>query len=64
MTAPRTDERNEDGRYVCTKEHPWTPDKGHAIRPDAVDDGGCYEGCCDDYRCPNCGTKWRTEHSA
>ena len=49
-------------RYVCTKEAPWTPDKGEPVQhPDAVDDGECSSGCCDYYRCPNCGLRFRVE---
>lgn len=25
------------------------------------DDGGCSEGCCDDYKCLKCGTRVRVE---
>lgn len=57
-------EKDADGRHVCTKEDPWTPAKSdRAVHPDASTFGdGCYEGCCDDYRCPNCGVEWRKEH--
>lgn len=27
----------------------------------AVDDGECPEGCCDDYKCVDCGHTWRVE---
>lgn len=27
----------------------------------AVCVGGCSEGCCDDYKCPACGRRWRIE---
>jgi len=45
-------------RYVCTKDHPWTSDKGRAIHPDAIylkdkDYGDGDNVSC--YRCPNCG---------
>lgn len=26
-----------------------------------VGDGGCNEGCCDDWKCPGCGKLIRTE---
>lgn len=29
--------------------------------PNAESVGSCYEGCCDDYRCPDCGTEFRVE---
>ena len=50
-------------RYVCTKENPWTKDKGMACHPDAVDVGTCSEGCCDDYLCPWCKLKFRVENA-
>jgi len=31
------------------------------VHPNAVDVGTCYEGCCDKYRCPDCGTTWKEE---
>jgi hypothetical protein len=46
-------------RYKCTKENPWTKDKGnYAEHPDAVylndeDHGG--GDCVACYNCPNCG---------
>ncbi len=54
---------NEHGRFVCTKDDPWTKEKhaGRVVHPDAKCVGECYEGCCDDYRCPNCGATWRVE---
>lgn len=30
--------------------------------PDAVYAGGCSEGCCDYYRCPDCGKRWKVEY--
>jgi hypothetical protein len=44
-------------RYVCTKDHPWTSDKGRAIHPDAIylkdkDYGDGDNVAC--YHCPNC----------
>ena len=48
-------------RYICTKESPWMPDKGRAEHPDAVDIGECSDGCCDKYRCPNCGLTFMCE---
>lgn len=48
--------------YVCTEAAPWTPDKGTpAQHPDATDDGECSEGCCDYWRCPHCGLRFKTE---
>jgi hypothetical protein len=49
-------------RYVCTKDNPWDQSKGTpAQHPDAVDDGECWEGCCDYYKFPNCGLRFRVE---
>lgn len=31
------------------------------FHPNAVSTGSCYEGCCDYYKCPDCGTEWREE---
>lgn len=43
-------------RFVCTKENPWTPDKGRAQHPDAEylgdSDLGDYSEA--EYKCPNC----------
>jgi len=33
----------------------------HYSHPNALSDGGCSEGCCDDYYCPDCGTSFRVE---
>lgn len=53
---------NEANRYECTKDAPWKPEYGRrANHPDARDDGECYEGCCDFYKCPNCGLRFRVE---
>lgn len=50
-----------DDRYTCTAEAPWTPEKGRSLHPDAKTDGECFDGCCDFYKCPNCGLRWRQE---
>lgn len=50
-------------RYTCTKESPWTPEKSErAMHPDAAHDGECYFGCCDWFKCPNCGLRFRVEY--
>ena len=50
-------------RYICTKEAPWSEDKGRAIHPDAklqydkyngLTGGGDYSR----YECPNCGLRF------
>ena len=51
--------KRTDERHVCTKEDPWTPEKGdRAVHPEG---DGCYDGCCADYLCPVCGHRWRSE---
>ena len=49
--------------FICTAERPMPmPAPGGAwLHPEAKCVGGCSEGCCDDYRCPACGVKWRSE---
>jgi hypothetical protein len=50
--------------YICTKEAPWTPDKGTPVQhPDAKHVGTCHEGCCDRYECPHCGKIWQQENA-
>ena len=53
-------------RYICTKESPWTKDKGRAVHPDAHEIPGSQENrwpsgdtvwCC----CPHCGHAWPEE---
>lgn len=54
--------RDADGRYICTRETPWSHSiPGRVVHPDAVDDGECFDGCCDYWKCPNCGHRWKTE---
>lgn len=49
-------------RYVCTADAPWTHDKGTPVQhPDAKDDGECADSCCDFYKCPHCGLRFRVE---
>ena len=53
-------------RFICTKETPWTKDKGRAIHPDAIYQpeldrdygGGEYT---ETYKCPNCGITFEVE---
>lgn len=53
------------GRHICTKEDPWTPEKGsRSTHPDAEYlfdrdfGGGEY---CEKYRCPHCGHSFYVE---
>lgn len=59
------DIRFDGDRRVCHEGDPWTPEKGREHRmwchPESDDDGGCSEGCCDDYRCRVCGKRYRIE---
>jgi hypothetical protein len=48
-------------RYICTKDNPWTPDKGFAVHPDANDIGESSDSCFDKYHCPNCNLYFRVE---
>lgn len=49
-------------RYVCTAAAPWSKEKGKwAQHPDAKSDGECANGCCDYWKCPNCGLRFKTE---
>jgi hypothetical protein len=56
------------GRFVCTSAQPWVGEElrkkyPRAAHPEAVGDGGCSEGCCDDYVCKVCDTQWREENA-
>jgi hypothetical protein len=42
-------------RIDCRTVETIEPGK-HYFHPNAEGDGSCYEGCCDDYKCPDCGT--------
>lgn len=56
-----------DGRFVCTKDYPWSPEDGRrASHPDAeyVDEDigwGTGESSYDVYRCPWCNLTFRVE---
>lgn len=50
------------GRFWCHPEHPMPKGApGQWSHTGVVDDGECYEGCCDDYKCTDCGHRWRVE---
>jgi len=44
----------------CRSGDPLEPGKRY-IHPSAEDAGGCAEGCCDSYLCPDCGKSWSIE---
>lgn len=50
-------------RKRCTKENPMPKGaKGRWEHSRVTEEGdGCYEGCCADYKCLNCGHQWRAE---
>jgi hypothetical protein len=48
-------------RYTCTKEAPWQEGMGAAEHPGAEYLGDDLDGCCERYRCPHCGKRWREE---
>lgn len=49
-------------RLLCTYERPMPKGaRGGWAHSSVVSVGGCHEGCCDDYRCTNCGHEWRVE---
>lgn len=52
--------------FICTKEHPWTPDVTDfpIIHPDAIEGeqhDGWPSGDFVEMRCPNCGHEWEKE---
>lgn len=52
-----------NGRFLCSPDHPMPKNaSGQWSHTNYVSDGGCYEGCCDDYKCKDCGATWRVEH--
>lgn len=57
-----------DARFICTKQQPWTPEKGTPVEhPDATEIGeqidGWPSGDIVTYRCPNCNHEWEQELS-
>ena len=57
-------EKNPDnGRFVCTPENPRPKDAtGRWEHTNVKEDGdGCFDGCCADYVCQDCGLRWREE---
>lgn len=55
------DEAN--GRLLCSPERPMPKNAaGLWSHTGTKSDGGCFEGCCDDYKCEDCGATWRVEH--
>jgi hypothetical protein len=57
--------RSRSERYICTKENPWSEDKGTpASHPDAEFTDDTYDdfgGGWDHYKCPHCGLHFKVE---
>ena len=54
------------GRFICTPENPWSPDKGayasHTnIREVGDQENGWPGGDIVTYECKDCGVRWREE---
>jgi len=47
--------------YVPMFESELFPRKCPKCAGKLEDDGGCSDGCCDDYKCVDCGYKFRVE---
>lgn len=51
-----------NGYLLCSPERPMPKGApGQWAHTNVLDDGGCSEGCCDDYKCADCGATWRVE---
>ena len=50
-------------RFLCSPEHPMPKGaSGRWAHTNVSEYGdGCFEGCCADYVCADCGHKWREE---
>ena len=49
-----------NGRLVCSPEHPMPQGAAGRWEHTNVEDAGeCLDGCCDYYRCKDCGHTWR-----
>lgn len=52
----------ENGRWICTPETPMPKGAdGQWEHQDTEDAGECSDGCCDYYRCLNCGLRFKVE---
>ena len=52
-----------NGRLLCSPEHPMPKGaEGRWSHTNVHEEGdGCFDGCCADYRCRDCGHTWRQE---
>lgn len=49
-------------RYLCSPEHPMPANAtGQWAHTNVEDAGECSRGCCDIWRCKDCGYKWNEE---
>lgn len=56
-------------RFLCTPTQPMPRGASMTLagirrqwtHTGTVSDGECFEGCCDDYKCVDCGMTWRVE---
>ncbi len=49
-------------RQICSPEHKMPEgDKGRWAHTNVSEIGTCWEGCCADYKCTDCGHEWREE---
>jgi hypothetical protein len=39
----------------------WSKTSPYTLPPNIVSDGECSEGCCDDFKCKECGYTFRIE---
>lgn len=53
MTIEYTDCRTVEERPL--------PKGPRYLHPNAISKGSCYEGCCDEFECPDCGTHFQNE---
>lgn len=56
--------RHELNRFTCTKEEPWSEEKGPSFHPDSIavsepDDVAFSANNKTGYECPNCGLRFR-----
>lgn len=52
----------ENGRSLCTRENPKPVGvSGRWEHEGATDIGECFDGCCDRFKCADCGEIWTQE---
>ncbi len=59
---PRARANDTSPRQTCSPEHPMPAgDTGRWQHTNVIDDGECLGGCCDYFKCLDCGHRWREE---